>query len=101
MTSEAYIHLRVPAATKGRWVRASRAASLRLSDWIIEALEARMEKIHGNTSKKNAMKGDRPRAGRIQVRVTEDVELAAKEAAAKKGVDMSDYISGLVLRDKS
>lgn len=39
----ALIHLRVPAATKGRWVRASRAAGMRLTDWIINAVEAHMQ----------------------------------------------------------
>lgn len=42
MTDDALIHLRVPAATKGRWVRASRAAGKRLTDWITEAVEAHM-----------------------------------------------------------
>ena len=40
---EAIIHLRVPAATKGRWVRASRAAGLRLTDYITCAVEAYMQ----------------------------------------------------------
>ena len=40
--TDALIHLRVPSATKGRWVRASRAAGMRLTDWIIEAVEAHM-----------------------------------------------------------
>lgn len=39
--SEALIHLRVPAALKGRWVRESRAAGMRLTDWIIQAVEGR------------------------------------------------------------
>lgn len=43
MTDVAYIHLRVPAATKGRWVRFSRAAGLRLTDWIVDAVEAYMQ----------------------------------------------------------
>ncbi len=34
MTKEALIHLRVPAATKACWVRESRAAGMRLTDWI-------------------------------------------------------------------
>lgn len=38
---DALIHLRVPAATKARWVRESRAAGMRLTDWIIERVEAR------------------------------------------------------------
>lgn len=38
--SDALIHLRVPAATKARWVRESRAAGMRLTDWIIERVEA-------------------------------------------------------------
>lgn len=42
--TDATIHLRVPAALKGRWVRASRAAGMRLTDWIIEAVEAHMER---------------------------------------------------------
>jgi len=37
--SESVIHLRVPAALKGRWVRLSRAKGVRLTDWIVEAVE--------------------------------------------------------------
>lgn len=40
--SDAIIHLRVPAATKGRWVRESRAAGMRLTDWITQIMEANM-----------------------------------------------------------
>ncbi|MAX61533.1 MAG: hypothetical protein CMK46_06845 [Porticoccus sp.] len=40
--SESLIHLRVPAATKGRWIRASRAEGMRLTDWIAKAVEAQM-----------------------------------------------------------
>lgn len=40
--TDALIHLRVPAATKARWVRASRAAGMRLTDYITEAVEAHM-----------------------------------------------------------
>lgn len=43
---EAIIHLRVPAATKARWVRESRAAGMRLTDWIVQRVEAQpMDKI--------------------------------------------------------
>jgi hypothetical protein len=38
---DALIHLRVPAATKARWVRESRAAGQKLSTWIIDRVEAR------------------------------------------------------------
>ena len=41
--SDALIHLRVPAATKARWVRQSRAAGMRLTDWIVEQLERPMK----------------------------------------------------------
>lgn len=44
MTDDALIHLRVPAATKARWVRESRAAGQRLTDWIIERVERPMLK---------------------------------------------------------
>lgn len=44
MSTDALIHLRVPAATKGRWVRASRAAGMRLTDWITAAVEAHIQK---------------------------------------------------------
>lgn len=40
--TDALIHLRVPVATKGRWVRASRAAGMRLTDWIVDTVEAYM-----------------------------------------------------------
>ena len=41
--TESLIRLRVPAAVKGRWVRASRAAGLRLTDYITSAVEAYMQ----------------------------------------------------------
>lgn len=43
MTDDATIHLRVPAAVKGRWVRASRAAGMRLTDYITTAVETHMQ----------------------------------------------------------
>ena len=44
--SDALIHLRVPAETKARWVRESRAAGMRLTDWIVSKVEAQpMHKI--------------------------------------------------------
>ena len=39
---DALIHLRVPAALKARWVRASRAAGMKLTDWIVEKTETTM-----------------------------------------------------------
>lgn len=42
MSDDALIHLRVPASTKARWVRASRQAGLRLTDWIARIVEAHM-----------------------------------------------------------
>jgi hypothetical protein len=42
------IHLRVPAATKGRWVRLSRVAGMRLTDWIVQAVEAQMKQLITN-----------------------------------------------------
>ena len=44
---EALIHLRVPAATKARWVRESRAAGMRLTDWIVSKVEA--QPMHKST----------------------------------------------------
>lgn len=43
MMAESLINLRVPAAVKGRWVRASRAAGMRLTDYITCAVEAYMQ----------------------------------------------------------
>ncbi|MBI3103257.1 MAG: hypothetical protein HYY98_17145 [Burkholderiales bacterium] len=37
--TDALIHLRVPAATKARWVRESRAAGMRLTDWIVTRID--------------------------------------------------------------
>ena len=39
MTTDANIHLRVPAATKARWVSESRAAGMRLTDWIVARID--------------------------------------------------------------
>ena len=41
--TESLIHLRVTATTKGRLVRASRAAGMRLTDYITAAVEAYMQ----------------------------------------------------------
>jgi len=38
--TDSLIHLRVPAALKARWVRESRAAGTRLTDWIVQRVEA-------------------------------------------------------------
>ena len=40
---DAFVQLRIPAGTKARWVRTSRAAGMRLTDWIVVAVEARMQ----------------------------------------------------------
>ena len=42
--SDALIHLRVPAATKARWVRESRAAGMRLTDWIVARIDGQKRK---------------------------------------------------------
>ena len=43
---DALIHLRVPAELKALWVRESRAAGMRLTDWIVQRVEAQpMDKI--------------------------------------------------------
>lgn len=42
--TDSLIHLRVPRALKGRWVRASRANGMKLTDWIIDAVERDMER---------------------------------------------------------
>lgn len=41
---ESYIHMRVPATTKARWVRQSRNEGKRLTDWITEKVEKSMSK---------------------------------------------------------
>ena len=44
---DALIHLRVSPALKGRWVRESRAAGMRLTDWIVSKVEA--QPMHKST----------------------------------------------------
>lgn len=44
MSDDALIHLRVPAGLKARWVSESRAAGMRLTDWIIQRIETPMTK---------------------------------------------------------
>lgn len=39
VSAESLIHLRVPAATKARWVRESRAAGMRLTDWLVSRID--------------------------------------------------------------
>lgn len=40
--SDAIVYMRVPAATKARWVRKSRRAGKKLTDWIVQKLECNM-----------------------------------------------------------
>lgn len=40
MSATVPIHLNVPSALKARWVRESRAAGMRLTDWIVARVEA-------------------------------------------------------------
>lgn len=42
MSEDLPIHLRVPAELKALWVRESRAASMKLTDWIISRVERKM-----------------------------------------------------------
>lgn len=37
--ADSVVHLRVPSATKARWVRASQANGEKLGDWIVERVE--------------------------------------------------------------
>ena len=43
---DAIIHLRVSPALKGRWVRESRAAGMKLTDWIIQRVKARPMNVY-------------------------------------------------------
>ncbi len=43
--SDALIHLRVPMAVKARWVAQSRRESKKLTDWIVDKVEARTMNI--------------------------------------------------------
>lgn len=40
--SDALIHLRVPAGLKAQWVRESRQAGAKLTDWIVKRLERKI-----------------------------------------------------------
>lgn len=42
--TDALIHLRVPAELKARWVRESRAAGMRITEWIVQRVERPGEK---------------------------------------------------------
>ena len=41
--SDAIIHLRIPAATKARWVRQSQAEGKKLSDWVREKVDGKAD----------------------------------------------------------
>lgn len=43
-SSEALIHLRVPAELKARWVRESRSAGMRLTDWMVARIDGQKGK---------------------------------------------------------
>lgn len=65
--ADAYVHLRVPAEKKARWVRESRASGMRLTDWVIEIIEEYMLK----TECKISPHPDNIRAARISVGITQ------------------------------
>ena len=78
MKDEALIHLRVPAATKARWVRESRASGMRLTDWIIEKVDKIMTKKYQIADQNNGPFG----------------EIYETEAAAEAALD--DLVSELL-----
>jgi len=43
--TDATVHLRVPAELKARWVRESRDAGMRLTDWILQRVEVPVKSI--------------------------------------------------------
>lgn len=45
MQDDALIHLRVPAAIKGRWVAESRKQGQKLTDWIVRRVENDMQQF--------------------------------------------------------
>lgn len=54
---EALIHLRVPAECKNRWVKLSQKAGQRLTDWIVEAVEARARAERADDESENKGRG--------------------------------------------
>ncbi|MDY0105322.1 MAG: hypothetical protein RBS27_01510 [Giesbergeria sp.] len=48
--ADAIIHLSVPATTKARWVRESRAAGMRLTDWIVQRVERKEKQMQTVTT---------------------------------------------------
>lgn len=48
--TESTVHLRIPAAVKARWVRESRAAGMRLTDWIVSRVETGMPEPKHNAT---------------------------------------------------
>ena len=96
---DALIHLRVSPALKGRWVRESRAAGMKLTDWIIQRVEARPMNVykipdtlssayHGAGYALAAIAGGRP----VALRYVEDLApdlgdvLAEGGSAARRAV---------------
>jgi len=69
--SDALIHLRVPAATKARWVRESRAARMRLTDWIVQRVEASVPQQQ------------------TRIAIPDDLDFAALRLARDAGGDVS------------
>lgn len=52
--TDALIHLRVPAGLKARWVRESRAAGMRLTDWIVHKVEQEDDMCTNDNGRINA-----------------------------------------------
>lgn len=71
MKPDTLIRLKVPAATKGRWVRASRNASMRLTDWITEIVEEHMSQVIDETALRNALENCPKRAPGVHAEVVE------------------------------
>lgn len=82
--TDSLIHLRVPAALKGRWVRASRAAGMLLTDWIIEAVET-----HTMTEQRLITGAHMTYADLSRIR--DEWGLTNREMAAVLGVSLSTY----------
>lgn len=92
--SELQIHLRVPAELKAAWVRESREAGSRLSDWIVSAVELR---------KRRESAAETSAAGSCHTAVAawqSRLGLTDRAAAAALGMTLSGYQRQKLGRDQ-
>lgn len=96
MTAEAFIHCRVPAATKTALGAVARQQGLTDSALLKRMIDLALQSTNPAPTLSTATKDPNPRLSRLTVRLRADDQVLLRERASARGVAPATYVSVLV-----